>query len=126
MRFSSLLATIILPISCLAAAQVQPTPQINNLTPNQAITAIEDIVSQISASIIQRGPELLADLELMVKGASDLAAGNPFGITSLAKGLANAGKMVLPVITDAIEKAKKIGSVSARDSEQEISQIKRR
>ncbi|KAJ3236924.1 hypothetical protein HDU81_010184 [Chytriomyces hyalinus] len=120
MHFSKILAAALVPLVALSSPVPELSgPQVatittnnfkpNNLSPDQAIKAVEEMMNQIGLKMIQNGPELITDLEQMVTGATSLAAGNPLGIASLAKGLAGAGKLILPVIIEAIDKAKDIG-----------------
>ncbi|KAI8834370.1 hypothetical protein BJ741DRAFT_609777 [Chytriomyces cf. hyalinus JEL632] len=126
MHFRKILAVILVPLVALSSPVPElSVPQVstttnnfkaNNLSPDQAIKAVEEMMNQIGLKLIQNGPELITDLEQMVTGATSLAAGNPLGIASLAKGLAGAGKLILPVIIEAIDKAKEIGKSVAKPS----------
>ncbi|KAJ3399007.1 hypothetical protein CcCBS67573_g07056 [Chytriomyces confervae] len=126
MHFSKILAVILVPLVALSSpVRELSEPQVatttnnfkaNNLSPDQAIKAVEEMMNQIGLKLIQNGPELITDLEQMVTGATSLAAGNPLGIASLAKGLAGAGKLILPVIIEAIDKAKEIGKSASKPS----------
>ncbi|KAI8610602.1 hypothetical protein BC830DRAFT_1145036 [Chytriomyces sp. MP71] len=111
MHFRTILASCLIPMSILAApanhlqatSQLLSKREIPNLTPDQVSAAFEKIIADLGAAVTTHGPELLTDLQSLVKGATDLAAGNPLGIMELSQGLSNVGNILMPVILDAIQ-----------------------
>ncbi|KAI8619573.1 hypothetical protein BC830DRAFT_744891 [Chytriomyces sp. MP71] len=112
MYFRTLIAAFLVPISILAAptnhqqqaaSQFMSKRQIPNLTPDQVSAAFEKIISNLGTTVATHGTELLTDLQSLVKGATDLATGNPLGIMELSQGLSNVGNILMPVILDAIQ-----------------------
>ncbi|KAI8609954.1 hypothetical protein BC830DRAFT_1148076 [Chytriomyces sp. MP71] len=110
MHLCHILASCLIPISILAApanphqqSELMAKRQIPNLTPDQVSAALEKIVADLGSVVTTHGPELLADLQSVVQGATDLASGNPMGIQELSQGLSNAGNILMPVILDAIQ-----------------------